>query len=78
MGCRAVGCDATAHPPPPSPCDIQTVKHEVMGAYTLIVTRTKGAVDDAAARLTTVLERDPDCVPALLALATAAMVQVRV
>lgn len=47
----------------------------MLGSYALIVTRTKAAVEEATARLTAILEKDPDCVPALLALATAAMVQ---
>jgi tetratricopeptide repeat protein 21B len=58
------------------PAAFRGPKHDALACSVLIASRSfhKGALDEALGRLGTTLERDPDNVPALLALATAFMV----
>lgn len=57
------------------PQNLRNTRHEVWCCYVLLASRgfNKNAVDDAMGRLGAILDRDPDSIPALLALATAFM-----
>ncbi|CAE7571991.1 TTC21B [Symbiodinium sp. KB8] len=52
----------------------RSLKHEVLGAYVRIARRTPEALDEAVSLLTGILDKDPNYAPALLAMATALMI----
>ena len=53
----------------------QTHRHVVLGAYIAVATKRRSDIDAAVARLSEVLQQDMNYVPALVALATALLLQ---